>query len=497
MPQETPFISLAGDATGAVLRNNLPEPTSYEISNIAQYDVPASQLKTLTGSEQGLVKGTPPAVYNDELLNSVKNNMVMVPGLQVKKKATMPAATARTVAPADDALLKANMQEGKVPYVKTLSTGKQVVEYRPPAKSIQPGLYIILESKMTNFLGDYGAGRVIQTFTLLPGEKTEVYLKTYKNQSSTVTETQSIFDSYSETAEEEFSNSLESECANTTNTDFKFETKASVKASVGVVSGEAEMGASYEKAVENTVSNISNVSSKHASQVSSKRDVQVNTSAEFTSSSGEENSIKRIIENVNTDRVLNFVFRQMNQEFYSVLHIVDVKFAFYNGYDDKTKVVPFDRIDELLTYCVTDPNNFKKIKSGMMNCLMQLKNHDGTPVKDFIIKKNEEYALNKKIITPVPGTAFSVEGPVIKISKVVMRTDGVIVDALLGLSPALTELSLFDKTESINTKKRNNEAVALNNQLLQVFIDAVKNNNKEMAELVINYQKAMQPDTAS
>ena len=42
-------------------------------------------------------------------------------------------------------------------------------------------------------------------------------------------------------------------------------------------------------------------------------------------------AIEREIENINLSRTLNFVFRQMNQKFVTMLHLTDVRVAFFNG----------------------------------------------------------------------------------------------------------------------------------------------------------------------
>jgi hypothetical protein len=69
------------------------------------------------------------------------------------------------------------------------------------------------------------------------------------------------------------------------------------------------------------------VTAKHAAQASAKRDVQVNNDYTSKVETGEETSIEREIQNINVGRTLNFAFRQMNQEFVSILHLVDVRLA--------------------------------------------------------------------------------------------------------------------------------------------------------------------------
>ena len=69
------------------------------------------------------------------------------------------------------------------------------------------------------------------------------------------------------------------------------------------------------RAREEFAKNISSALQKHVSKASAKREVQVNTSYEVRTQAGEETSVEREIANINVGATLNFVFRQMNQEF--------------------------------------------------------------------------------------------------------------------------------------------------------------------------------------
>ena len=55
--------------------------------------------------------------------------------------------------------------------------------------------------------------------------------------------------------------------------------------------------------------NVSNATQKQVATASSKRNVEVNTSFEAKTVTGQEDLLERQLENVNAGRVLNFVFR--------------------------------------------------------------------------------------------------------------------------------------------------------------------------------------------
>lgn len=84
-----------------------------------------------------------------------------------------------------------------------------------PVEKISPKILFFEKLQISNFLGNYGAGRVIKTFSLFPGEKTKISIKTYQKTIETETEKRnvgsSILDSVTEEAAIDFENSISSE----------------------------------------------------------------------------------------------------------------------------------------------------------------------------------------------------------------------------------------------------------------------------------------------
>ncbi len=60
----------------------------------------------------------------------------------------------------------------------------------------KPSITLVESYRLTSFLGDYGAGRTIKTFSLLPGEKTKISIKTYKKTEQEFKQSSSILDSF-------------------------------------------------------------------------------------------------------------------------------------------------------------------------------------------------------------------------------------------------------------------------------------------------------------
>ena len=79
----------------------------------------------------------------------------------------------------------------------------------------KPELMIALELKMSSYLGDYGAGKTIKTFSLLPGEKTSISIRTYQLDEITKVLAQNVLDSYSQSSAEDLQNSIQNEVNHT------------------------------------------------------------------------------------------------------------------------------------------------------------------------------------------------------------------------------------------------------------------------------------------
>ena len=83
---------------------------------------------------------------------------------------------------------------------------------------------------------------------------------------------------------------------------------------------------------------MSNALEKHSQKASSKREVNIDTNFEKTIEAEEETAIMRTIENVNISRTLNFTFRQMIQQYHTLIHLIDLKVGFYGGFPGTSRV---------------------------------------------------------------------------------------------------------------------------------------------------------------
>ena len=226
--------------------------------------------------------------------------------------------------------------------------------------------------------------------------------------------------------------------------------------------------------------NVSNALDKHAAKASSKRDVQINTSYESKQESGVETSTVRELQNINVGRTLNFVFRQMNQEFISILHLVDVRVGFFNGFAESRREVALHDLDSLLDeVIVNDPAvklGVRETILGELQTIFDYQDEVQSAIESKDLPGGGSYLrVRKDFKTPVTVDDFSVNvlGIPVRVDTRVMRTEGVIVEALLGQGIALDPYSADLQDEAVRAKKAANgwaEAVTGRETLAQGIV---------------------------
>jgi hypothetical protein len=349
-----------------------------------------------------------------------------------------------------------------------------------PEPELKPTILIVERYRLSSFLGQYGVGRTIQTFSLLPGEKTTMSISSYKRSETKSVKASSILDSYTEEKADEFESTVMAEQSSQDNTtkNREYHAEAEAKASWGwgsaKVSGGVSGGSTSSR--EEFGKNVSSATEKHAASASAQRDIEINTTEEATVSTGEETAITREIQNINVGRTLNFTTRQMNQEFVTITHLVDVRLAFFNGFAESKDEVPLSEIDRLLEDYVVEANR-AEAKAALLEELKVVRDYRDTvaPVIEevpFPGSRNQKYwRFRKDAVStyedPATGTRIDVPGFIIDARKTVMRTDGMIVEALLGQASALDDYSEALQNEKIQTQRLENERAALANALEQ------------------------------
>lgn len=461
----------------AVQRNpalSLDTATTAVLARALQTNVVQPKLDVLTEPTPGPTPGVAPTGQTS-LPDPVRGSILAAPALA--DKGIRPSITETDIAHITAQLKQPGA--GKRLDVRRSLWGEYVFDFLPePSFPDKPGrvlpqLVLVEEYRLSSYLGNYGAGRTLNTFTLLPGEKTTISLKTFRKSATDTKSASSVLDSFSKESADDFETSLQREQSNKQAYQQSFEYHAEAEASVSwgfgsaKVSGGVKGGTSSQR--EEMAKSASSALQKHAAKASSKREVQVNTSTEVREESGEETAITRQLENINVSRVLNFVFRQLNQEYYTFLHLVDVRVAFWNGFSESVEEVPLSQLDTLLEKyinpeMVDGKTRRERVRELIVDQLQTIFDYKDDPVQlveERKIADHDSYLRVRKMVSEYedPATHFkvAVPGVILKVDKTVMRTDGVIVDALLGQGEALDGYSQGLQQTAVQQRQLENE----------------------------------------
>ncbi|MGH9357430.1 MAG: LamG domain-containing protein [Terriglobia bacterium] len=384
-----------------------------------------------------------------------------------------------------------------------------------PPPTVEPQLMLVEEYRLSSFLGSYGVGRTLKSFSLLPGERTKLTVKTSSKTDTTAKQSQSILDSYSQESASEFENSLSDEKSNRSTSSEEMSYHASVEASgswgFGSCSAEAGAAGSSNSAREEFAKSVSSATAKHAARASANRNVQIDTTTETKKTDEQQTEIVRDIENINVGRTLNFVFCQMNQEFVTLLHLIDVRIGYTNGIDP-AREVPLYELPELLDRVLLDDAKQREaVHQRIIEELRSVRDYRGSVAQDFILpakgsEKCSRYSVNRDF-TSTFGEAekreVTVPGIVVSAKNIVMRTEDVVVDAVTGEGSALDSYAEKLQSEENRSKSLANDRVALENKRLQLenkgnalLMDLVRDKETELLKLYIQARLPVPADSA-
>jgi hypothetical protein len=439
-------------------------------------------------------------------------------------------------------------------FITARAKGAQPVEHRiqitakyftPPGQDevnlpfpndLRPRLFLIERYRLSSYLGAYGAGRTLKTFTLLPGEKTKISTRTYTKTVEQRKQASSILDSITDESTKDFENTLATEQSNKSAYEetFSYEVNGKAEANWGWGSAEVSGGVKggTNSSREEFAKNVANTTQKHVAKASSKRDVQINTSYERTDETETEASTEREIQNINVSRTLNFVFRQMNQEFITILHLVDIKAAFWNGDSNplsttfKKIEVPLPELNSLLRQVLVnddDPNALtihKEVHKAIIdeitnirdynyddleadenseNFLEEVSDIDTSPGPDPITSRNY-WRINKKYRSKYidgPTNITNIPGVIMSVDMNVIRTEGIEVESILGKGLALDDYSRDLQDQSIRTKQLENDLKEIEIVKNRLAVSTVDKGPKEQVERYERVFPCCQPDIFS
>ncbi len=347
-----------------------------------------------------------------------------------------------------------------------------------------PKLFLIQVVGISSFLGDYGLGRTVKTFTLLPNETAKISTKTWRSSEESISQGSSIIDSYDEASSERFAETV---MAETTDTATRSKTEnwhaeAEVKGSIGIASGSVSGGGSgeYSSGTEEFSKAVDESVNEHAAESSSHRENQVTSSSESTVSTGEEEVIERTISNINVGHTLTTTFRELNQVYTTKTHLMDVRVAFSNGNAGTWREEPISGIRRLIEEVIR-PEYVDQVCTDIIKTIAIVHDVNGTPTRvleqvrldkcsvNFRVRDAEPddecnypapradgrlyYRFKRGPLGQAPDEDQPVNGVLMKQRDVVMATDSVAAESLLGIQKALDEYSENLQNEKIRTQQ--------------------------------------------
>jgi hypothetical protein len=385
--------------------------------------------------------------------------------------------------------------DGKLRIPIPLSGGTVGTAIVDPSAPPQPALYLVEVYGITSSLGDYGLGKTIKTYTLLPGEEAEISLRTWRSSSSTATTASSIVDSYDQAATDRFQNTLTKETSESSSDDSTnhWEVAAHGGLDLGIVNFGAQGGGSGDthSSRADMARSVGEAVQEHTREASQAREMSVSSTSEQSIDTGEEAQTTRTIKNLNVRRVLNFVFRELNQQYTVRMHLKEFRVAFTNGQPGSTREVPISGVGRLLRDIIPDANVRGEVATLILSQAAVVFDYQDNPV--HVLEKvtmqaggeayqifpaaapyavladgSAYYRFRRGALTP--GDAAT-PGVVVEQETVTLRTDSVLVEALLGEADALDDYAMQIQQEAARAKTLANDRESLGQQTLQAVPD--------------------------
>jgi hypothetical protein len=427
----------------------------------------------------------------------------------------------------------AEVAKTAMPILERNLAGQDVLRFVPKPSSCRPQITMVEHYRTNTFLGNYGVGRTVKAFSLLPGEKSTISIKTFKSLLSVKKDAQNVLDSFTEESAKDFESLAEQETSANTKKEEKKDSQigGGVNFSIPGVPIGGNVNTDHKSSVnsmrEESVKALNRTISKQTQKSVANRKIEVNTESTTTETSSTEESTTRVIENLNKSRTLNFVFRQLNQELITIIYLDDVTFVFSNGYEEKKITCKIDGLYQMLTEVLTpaDVNTTYQEIINQLGNVYDFENHK----RSFLVKYQDVIhdfytaeagtSWNVPPNTPVPGVPpsiptppgvpppaiinnrinfkknpslestyttddgkqFTVRGIIKNVTHRVLPTDSLIVDALLGGGEAL---------DCFNQKLQDAAAISasLENQEKEQAI-AIINSITTPADKAANYKK--------
>lgn len=419
--------------------------------------------------------------------------------------------------------------------------GLDIVEHTDLLSNYKtPRFFILEEYEQHIHRVHHGPGPLIKTFSLFPGEETEIEIETYTKSEEQLKESRTYFDEISEEKLNELNTKIEEELKKTSgsNVTSKWGTSASANAqgTIKLFSVGGKVSANRSGRTEETRSTISRAldaaTRKQLDQSSRVRRVEISSESSSSSSQGRSDRVLRKLSNINLKASLNFFYRQVIEHYVCILQLSNVRFVYLNADGKKEISAGYSDLDVLLTAITDfDKKNDQKvrvIREYIDAHLSEILNYDGQ-VESLLDKNNLSYnQISIKGLEALPSRApsteempeevpeegpkisltvdlsrkshrrlktkfdnikfapqvapgsqveFNLSGIPLSISQYQLATDGVIVKAITGDGKALDEYSESLQVERNRSEKIDNDKFQIRNDLIKLLSKKIEASN--------------------
>lgn len=345
--QKEPFIKLQPDGQAAILDYNLPQSTSYRAVGYVDLGLASEDFKSTAASKpennfwddlgDDIDEATAKIKIEDDILQASAtpsiDNASLLKNFDAIDKVGEGETTSRLIGQVGEDNIADQIVKRRRPQLYRNLFGRVLTRFIPEPTAAEPKIIIAFHYKMSSYLGDYGAGRTLKTFGLLPGERTTISIRNFTQIEEIKRRTESVLDSFSESSASELQSMIDTEvsagAAKSSSVTSAFDAGGNASASVnlgvvklgGGVEGGFSGSSSVNASVEQQVSVLKNATDTQVSTADSLREIEVNTDTTSTQVSETETTKVRELQNINLSRVLNFVFRQLLQEFITITYL--------------------------------------------------------------------------------------------------------------------------------------------------------------------------------
>lgn len=405
-------------------------------------------------------------------------------------------SAAGTVGNIDILSIATNINNGLVPVIVRDMYGVLHIQYIKEPTTVEPTIYMVEHYGVNTYLKNYGAGKTVRTFSLLPGEKTTISIRTFKQMETVRTKSENVLDSFSQNS----ANSLEELMEHETNTVNSYNktvgqnssvqtgVKATIPIDVVSLGVSLNQTAGHNRTVsttrENAVRTLTNAINKQSAEAASNRKVEVNTTTSEKITTEEEETITRELVNTNYSRVLNFVFRQLFQQYMSVTYLHKVTFFFSNGYPESVRSCDLDGLEAFLNEVLVNSENAATVFEGIMRELCNVQDYLFQTVPFAECQRRtlvaccvddpetvtQSYLHKKSNLHQMLGE-LKIPGIILDVTDRILPTDSVICDALLGQGEALDCYNMRLQNAAAVKSELENERLRLENAKTQQAMD--------------------------